>query len=109
MGVFVYFGASWCHWCQKLDPIWKSAGEVLKNRGAAITLPKVECTKDTALCQEHQVHALPHPTIPQRPPRSSQLPWTKNRERPGSLRGKRCCLEEEGGGGKGGEQGKDAK
>ncbi|GAB5371075.1 hypothetical protein AAMO2058_001548200 [Amorphochlora amoebiformis] len=57
--VFVYFGASWCHWCQKLDPIWKAAGEVLKNRGAAITLPKVECTKDTSLCQEHQVHALP--------------------------------------------------
>jgi thiol-disulfide isomerase/thioredoxin len=57
--VFVYFGATWCHWCQKLDPVWKAAGEVLKNRGAQITMPKVECTQNTALCQAHQIHALP--------------------------------------------------
>jgi len=59
--VFVYFGAAWCHWCQKLDPVWKAAGEVLANRGAAagITMPKVECTKATDLCQAHQIHALP--------------------------------------------------
>ncbi len=57
--VLVYFGASWCHWCQKLDPTWKAAGEVLRNRGAAISMPKVECTENTALCQSHQIHALP--------------------------------------------------
>ena len=61
--VLVAFGAPWCPWSQRLEPIWKKTFEELKTQPFAsqVRMGKVDCTAEDAqrLCQMQHIHAFP--------------------------------------------------
>ncbi|EKX54421.1 hypothetical protein GUITHDRAFT_99900 [Guillardia theta CCMP2712] len=60
----VNFYTPWCHWCQKLEPVWeksaKKFGEAHPD-DARLVLAKVDCTSDKAesLCTKYHIDAFP--------------------------------------------------
>ena len=61
--VLVAFGAPWCPWSQRLEPIWTKTFEMVKQSPHAerVALAKVDCTSANAqrLCQKQHIHAFP--------------------------------------------------
>ena len=61
--VLVAFGAPWCPWSQKLEPVWLKTAQLIHTKPYAgrVRLGKVDCTSSTAhsTCQKHHIHAFP--------------------------------------------------
>lgn len=61
--VLIAFGAPWCPWSQRLEPVWKKTWETVKRKPYApfVRLGRVDCTADDArsICQKHHIHAFP--------------------------------------------------
>ena len=61
--VLVAFGAPWCPWSQKLEPVWLKTAQLIhaKPYAGRVRLGKVDCTSSTAhsTCQKHHIHAFP--------------------------------------------------
>ena len=62
--VIVNFFTPWCHWCQKLEPVWeKAAAKMFETHPGdeRLILAKVDCTSDKAesLCTTHKIDAFP--------------------------------------------------
>jgi len=61
--MLVAFGAPWCPWSQRLEPVWHKTFNELKNRPhlATARMGKVDCTAPKAqqLCHKHHIHAFP--------------------------------------------------
>merc|ERR1719310_259912 len=61
--VLVAFGAPWCPWSQRLEPIWRKTYEELKKKPFAehVRMARVDCTAPTSqsLCQRQHIHAFP--------------------------------------------------
>lgn len=59
----VAFGAPWCPWSQRLEPVWRKTYEELKKQPYAqqVRLGKVDCTASDSqqLCQRQHIHAFP--------------------------------------------------
>ena len=59
----VSFGAPWCPWSQRLEPVWRKTYALLKDKpyAHAVRMGKVDCTSPTAqaTCQQHHIHAFP--------------------------------------------------
>ena len=61
--VLVAFGAPWCPWSQRLEPIWAKTYAELKREphANAVRMARVDCTDAQAqqLCQRQHIHAFP--------------------------------------------------
>mmetsp|Transcript_5408 Transcript_5408/g.17930 ORF Transcript_5408/g.17930 Transcript_5408/m.17930 type:complete len:483 (+) Transcript_5408:76-1524(+) len=61
--VLVAFGAPWCPWSQRLDPVWRKTWELLKQKPYRdhVRIGKVDCTASDShsTCQKHHIHAFP--------------------------------------------------
>merc|ERR1712216_605986 len=61
--MIVNFFAPWCHWCQRLEPVWEKSAAAVGERhpGHTIVLAKVDCTHPSSesLCIKHRVDAFP--------------------------------------------------
>lgn len=62
--IIVNFFTPWCHWCQKLEPVWeKAAAKMFETHPGdeRLILAKVDCTSDKAeaLCTTHKIDAFP--------------------------------------------------
>jgi len=61
--VMVAFGAPWCPWSQRLEPVWRKTFTELQAKPFAPTvrMGKVDCTAPNAqqLCHQHHIHAFP--------------------------------------------------
>jgi thiol-disulfide isomerase/thioredoxin len=62
--MIVNFFTPWCHWCQKLEPVWeKSAAKVsdLHPGDERLILAKIDCTSDKSesLCTKYKIDAFP--------------------------------------------------
>ena len=59
----VAFGAPWCPWSQRLEPVWKKTYEEVKRKPGMehVRLAKVDCTAPTSqqLCSKQHIHAFP--------------------------------------------------
>ena len=59
----VAFGAPWCPWSQRLEPVWRKTFNELRNKpfGTSARLARVDCTAQNAqqLCHKHHIHAFP--------------------------------------------------
>jgi len=59
----VAFGAPWCPWSQRLEPVWRKTYEELKKKPFAESarMARVDCTAQQAqqLCQRQHIHAFP--------------------------------------------------
>jgi len=59
----IAFGAPWCPWSQRLEPIWRKTYAELQDKPYAthVRMGKVDCTSadSQALCQKHHIHAFP--------------------------------------------------
>jgi thiol-disulfide isomerase/thioredoxin len=57
------FYAPWCPWCQRLEPTWEAVTAEVHKRypehDGRIRFGKVDCTREQALCQEHQITGFP--------------------------------------------------
>lgn len=60
---FVDFFAPWCHWCQKLAPVWEATAKAVSSKpyGQHVKLARVDCTvpESKALCSSNHVQAYP--------------------------------------------------
>jgi thiol-disulfide isomerase/thioredoxin len=59
--VFVNFFAPWCHWCQRLAPVWEHTAQQAETKAYhnSVKLAKVDCVKNAPLCRKHLVRAYP--------------------------------------------------
>ncbi len=61
--VLVAFGAPWCPWTQRLDPVWRKTAQMVaeKSYASRVRIASVDCTKpgSTPLCRSHHIHAFP--------------------------------------------------
>jgi len=63
--VLVAFGAPWCPWSQRLEPIWLKTHEELKKKDVyeleQARVARVDCTAADAqsVCQQQHIHAFP--------------------------------------------------
>ena len=61
--VLVAFGAPWCPWSQRLEPVWRKTWEMVKAKPYApfVRVARVDCTAEDArsICQQHHIHAFP--------------------------------------------------
>ena len=62
--VVVNFFTPWCHWCQKLEPVWEKATAKMVETHPGddrLILAKVDCTSDKSetLCTQHKIDAFP--------------------------------------------------
>jgi hypothetical protein len=59
----VAFGAPWCPWSQRLEPVWrKTYAEMMEKPYAAnVRMGRVDCTASDSqsLCHKHHIHAFP--------------------------------------------------
>ncbi|RUS88906.1 hypothetical protein EGW08_003345 [Elysia chlorotica] len=57
---FVMFFAPWCGHCKSLAPTWNELGKIYnKLDDSPVTIAKVDCTEETALCADHEVTGFP--------------------------------------------------
>lgn len=62
--MIVNFHTPWCHWCQKLEPVWdKAADQVLEEdkKMGLIRLASVDCSGElgSKLCSSFRIDAFP--------------------------------------------------
>jgi len=61
--VMVAFGAPWCPWSQRLEPVWAKTYAMLRAAewSSSVRMGKVDCTAQDAqqLCQRQHIHAFP--------------------------------------------------
>jgi len=62
--MIVNFFAPWCHWCQKLEPVWEKTAATLQQKypgDTRLIVGKVDCTAPAseALCIKHRIDAFP--------------------------------------------------
>ena len=61
--VIIAFGAPWCPWSQRLEPIYRKTHEELKKKhyGESVRMARVDCTQPTCqtLCSRQHIHAFP--------------------------------------------------
>ena len=61
--MLVNFFAPWCHWCQRLEPVWEKSAATVSQKypGDDIVLAKVDCTHPSSesLCIKWRVDAFP--------------------------------------------------
>jgi len=62
--MIVNFFAPWCHWCQKLAPVWEKSSTQLSEKHASdslLVLGKVDCTspQSESLCIKYRIDAFP--------------------------------------------------
>eukprot|EP00960_Hanusia_phi_P042379 755466-Hanusia_phi.AAC.4 len=60
----VNFYTPWCHWCQKLEPVWEKSAQKFAQAhpdDSRLVLAKVDCTSDKAesLCTKYHIDAFP--------------------------------------------------
>ncbi|KAL1123519.1 hypothetical protein AAG570_002596 [Ranatra chinensis] len=56
--IFIFF--SRCTHCKRLHPTWEELAQLLnEDNKSIVTVAKVDCTQDTALCSEHDVTGYP--------------------------------------------------
>jgi len=62
--MIVNFYAPWCHWCQRLEPVWEKSSATIDQKHPAdndIILAKVDCTHPSSesLCIKYRIDAFP--------------------------------------------------
>ena len=61
--VLVAFGAPWCPWTQRLDPVWRKTAELVAKKpyAANVRIASIDCTRADSqeLCMRHRIHAFP--------------------------------------------------
>ena len=61
--VLVAFGAPWCPWSQRLEPVWRKTWNEVKTKpyGQHVRVARVDCTAQNAqqTCHKHHIHAFP--------------------------------------------------
>lgn len=61
--VLVAFGAPWCPWSQRLEPVWRALFELTRTKKGLedVRIGKVDCTAADSqqLCHKHHIHAFP--------------------------------------------------
>jgi len=62
--MIVNFYAPWCHWCQRLAPVWEKSAATIAQKfpgDERIALAKVDCTHQSseALCIKYRIDAFP--------------------------------------------------
>mmetsp|Transcript_56784 Transcript_56784/g.133047 ORF Transcript_56784/g.133047 Transcript_56784/m.133047 type:complete len:475 (-) Transcript_56784:90-1514(-) len=62
--MIVNFFAPWCHWCQKLAPVWEQSSQAIGEKHTddnLIALGKVDCTatESESLCIKYRIDAFP--------------------------------------------------
>ena len=61
--VMIAFGAPWCPWSQRLEPVWRKTYEELRKKpwAESVRMARVDCTAADAqqLCQRQHIHAFP--------------------------------------------------
>ena len=62
--MIVNFHTPWCHWCQKLEPVWdKAAGKILEEDQGhdMVRLASVDCSGEVnaKLCTKFRIDAFP--------------------------------------------------
>lgn len=55
---FVKFYAPWCGHCKALIPVWETIGKHYEQTDA-VSVSKVDCTKEMSLCQEYGIKSYP--------------------------------------------------
>lgn len=56
---FVDFYAPWCIWCQRLEPVWEAFAEHIEAQQIPVSIVKVDCMANQALCMENRIQAFP--------------------------------------------------
>ncbi|GFS11878.1 thioredoxin/protein disulfide isomerase [Elysia marginata] len=57
---FVMFFAPWCGHCKNLAPTWNELAKIYnKDDDGPVTIAKVDCTEETALCADHEITGFP--------------------------------------------------
>jgi len=56
---FVNFYAPWCHWCQKLEPVWEAFAERAEADRLGVSVVKVDCVANRELCVRMKIQAFP--------------------------------------------------
>jgi len=56
---FVDFYAPWCIWCQRLHPTWEQFAEKVEEEKMPISVGKVDCVAESALCATAKIQAFP--------------------------------------------------
>ena len=55
----INFNASWCYWSQKLQPVWDSLTDSMKNKDIEVLDIKCEEGGNKELCDRYQVEGFP--------------------------------------------------
>merc|ERR1719181_2715114 len=91
--MIVNFFAPWCHWCQRLEPVWEKTATKEHTKhpldtDKTIVLAKVDCTgRDSeSLCIKHRIDAFPTIMVfrkddkatPSTKPIMANAPWTRS-------------------------------
>lgn len=55
----VNFYAPWCVWCQKFEPTWEAFAEKVSVEKVPISVVKVDCVANRAVCMNNKIQAFP--------------------------------------------------